>query len=223
MRKFKALIAGATVVATSLGLSFSSGQMPLAAADHFDPPARTDALTTSTPDIGADMADLYLFYTADAVVISMDFGGPSATTLPAFYDRDVLFKLFVSNAGALTDPEFTITFKFGKDTTKPNAFGVRVTGLPGNPGPIDLPVEMVHTLNGGLKLHVGLIDDPFNFDAGGLRETRQTQVLSIRNDRNRFQGLNSTAFTLEIPYALIRNGDNKIGAWATSARVRSGL
>jgi hypothetical protein len=43
-----------------------SGSAPLSAADHFDPPTRVDATATATPDIGADIADVYLYHTARA-------------------------------------------------------------------------------------------------------------------------------------------------------------
>jgi hypothetical protein len=73
------------------------------AADHFDPPLRTGTDTsTANLDVAADIADLYAFHDATNVYLAIGFGGPSALNLPAFYDRDVLYTINVSNSGART-------------------------------------------------------------------------------------------------------------------------
>jgi hypothetical protein len=216
-------VSSLAIIALGGGGLWLSGLAPAVGADHFDPPTRTDPLTTTTPDIAGDLADLYLFPTANNTThLSVVFGGPSSSGIGALMDPDVDFFLYISNAGSPTDAEITINFRFGFDRTNPNALGVRITGVPGNPNPIILPVESIQTFN-GVKVFAGLIDDPFNFDAAGLRETRQTGILSIRNDRNRFTMLNSSLMAFEIPDALIRNGNEPLRAWGRSYRIRSGL
>lgn len=211
-----------SLVILGLGSAWMTGLTPLAAADHFDPPARVDPAATgagAAADIAADLADNYLFTDANFVYVSVDFGGPSATTLPAFYDRDVLYTINLSNAGSKTDAEFAIDVRFGQDTTKPNAWGVRLSGVPGTTAPIVGPVESTLTDPSGVKVFTGLIDDPFNFDAVGLRDTRNSGTLMFMNTRNRFTGLNTTTVIIAIPKALIQNGTNPITMWTTSARI----
>ncbi len=200
------------------GVAWLSGAGPVGAADHFDPPSRVDATATATPDIGADIADVYLYHTATSLIVSMGFAGPQNANNPAVYDRDVDFNIFLSNAGSTADPEFTINFRFGQDPAVPNSNGIRITGIPGTTGPIVAPVETIVNTQ-GVKFFAGLIDDPFNFDAVGFRLTRESGNLMIDKNRNRFFGLNTTALVIEIPLASIRNGNNPISAWGTSSRI----
>ena len=222
MRLVRSILFCGALVATGLGSAWFAGLTPLNAADHFDPPARVDPAATgagAAADIAADLADNYLFADANFVYTSVDFGGPSATTLPAFYDRDVLYTISLSNAGSRTDAEFNIEIRFGQDTTKPNAYGVRISGIPGTTAPIMGPVESILTDPSGVRVFAGLIDDPFNFDAVGLRDTRNSGTLMFMNTRNRFAGLNTTTVIIAIPKALIQNGTNPITSWTTSARI----
>lgn len=212
------LMCGALVATAATGVWFA-GMTPLNAADHLDPPSRTDPGVTTTPDIAADIADLYLFHTATSVIVAIDFAGPKANTEAAVYDRDVLYNVSLSNAGARTDAEFNIQFRFGQDTTKPNAYGVRVSGIPGAAGDVTGSVETTLTDANGARVFAGLIDDPFNFDLVGFRQTRDTGTLAFDSKRNFFTGKNSTVVVIEIPLAAIRNGTNPIAAWATSARI----
>lgn len=200
------------------GVAWLSGSAPLVAADHFDPPTRVDATATATPDIGADIADVYLYHTATSLIVSMGFAGPQNANNPAVYDRDVDFNIMLSNAGSTADPEYTINFRFGQDPAVPNSNGIRITGIPGTTGAIIAPVETIVSTQ-GVRLFAGLIDDPFNFDATGFRLTRETGTLMIDKTRNRFFGLNTTALVIEIPLASIRNGNNPISVWGTSARI----
>lgn len=219
MRKLLTLCTTAAVTVAAASAAWLGGSSPLVAADHFDPPARVDpAVNTTRPDIAADIADLYMYHTPTTVIVALDFGGPAATTLPAFYDRDVVYRINLSNAGSTTDAEFMIDVRFGQDPTNPNANGVRIAGVPGTTAPIIGSVETTLTSN-GVRAFAGLIDDPFNFDAVGLRDSRNTGVLSFMNTRNRFANLNSTVVLIEIPRAALENGTNRITAWATAHRI----
>lgn len=187
------------------------------AADHFDPPLRVGSDTsTAGLDVAADIADLYAFHDANNVYLAVGFGGPSATTLPGFYDRDVLYTINVSNTGSRTDTEFPIEIRFGRDGTNP---GVEVRNLPGNTI-IQGAVERNLTAANGIVVRAGLFDDPFFFDPQGLRETRATGNLAFNNMRNRFGGLNSTFVIISIPRLLIDRGQ-PLDIWTTSARIRS--
>jgi hypothetical protein len=192
------------------------GNRALEAADHFDPPGRVGTDTSTAGfDVAADIADVYAFHDASNVYLAIGFGGPSAITLPAFYDPDVLFTINVSNAGARTDTEFPIEIRFGRDGVNP---GIEVRNLPGG-GSIQGPVERNLTTASGIVVRAGLFDDPFFFDPQGLRDTRATGTLSFNTMRNRFAGLNTTYVILSIPRALIDRGQ-PLDIWATSARIR---
>ncbi len=187
------------------------------AADHFDPPLRVGTDTsTAGLDVAADLADVYAFHDAANVYLAISFGGPSATTLPGFYDRDVLYTINVSNAGSRTDTEFPIEIRFGRDGDNP---GIQVRNLPGNTV-VEGPVERNLTAPNGIVVRAGLFDDPFFFDPQGLRETRATGNLAFNNQRNRFANLNATFVILSIPRGLIDRGQ-PLDVWSASARIGS--
>jgi hypothetical protein len=222
MRRLNRILSGSAIAAIGAGGLWFSGVAPISAADHFDPPTRTDQSVNPNADLPADLADLYLYHTATSVIVSIDFAGPRPPNEPARYDRDVLYNIMLSNAGSKVDPEFTLDIRFGQDATNPAASGFRIAGLPGLSAPVVGPVESIVTTSNGIRIFAGLIDDPFNFDPVGLRLTRESGTLMFNNQRNRFAQMNSTAVIIEIPLALIRNGDNRITSWATAARISPG-
>ena len=186
------------------------------AADHLDPPARTDILVDSTPDRAADIADIFTWHTANTVVIILTFAGPSPTTAPAFYDRDVLYKINISNTDPVTTTNIPISFKFGKGAGA-NQFGVQVTGVPGVNGPIVGPVETT-LVKDGVTVRAGLFDEPFFFDLQGFKETVATGKLSFDNKRNFFAGQNDTAIVIEIPSDRLNNAGHVLNIWGSTAR-----
>lgn len=197
-------------------LVFAGHRMVLA-ADHLDPPARTDPSVDPMPDKAADIADLYAFHDADKLVIALTFSGPQATDLPASYDRDMLYTINLSNSGKRTDAEFPIRVRFGFDPD--GHAGVEVTGLPREAGGAMIgPVERNLERNGFL-IRAGLFDDPFFFDLQGFRETRQTGELAFDSHRNFFAGQNLTAIVIQMPRSAIENGDHPVDIWATTARL----
>ncbi len=214
MRKTFRKISGPALGALGVIGMFFAGQGPVMSADHFDPPTRTDPAADPTPDIAADIADIYAWSTPTSLNLALTFAGPTANTRPAFYDRDVVYQFFVSNDADRTTPEFTIECRFGADG---NAYGVQIVGLPGSPAPLVGPVETVLQRD-GIKAIAGVFADPFFFDVQGFRETRSTGTLSIRSDRNLFDTQNDTAIILEIPIANVRNGSNPIGVWSATRR-----
>lgn len=202
-----AIAAGAALVIPGLGGI---------AADHLDPPARTDPSVDSTPDRAADIADLYAFHTESSVVLALTFAGPQATTEPAIYDRDVLYTINISNAGERTDAEIPLRIRFGPGTAEGD-FGIRVENLPGVTGDLTGPVEQMLSKD-GVKVQAGLFDDPFFFDLQGFKDTAATGTLMFDSTRDFFAGQNLTAVIIEIPSDRIANGANPIDVWATTAR-----
>ncbi len=208
---------GATLLAIPLALMMAERVAP--AADHLDPPTRTDPAMDATPDVPADIADVYAWYTNTSVIVVMTFAGPQATSQPAVYDRDVLYTINISNGPTKFIPTIPIKFRFGQDSARgANQYGVQVTGLPGvTGGTITGPVETDLTRD-GVTVRAGLFDDPFFFDLQGFRTSRSTGTLSFSSTRNFFAGQNLTAVVIEIPKDRIANGSNPIGIWGTTAR-----
>jgi hypothetical protein len=201
-----------------IAVAFWGSDWAVRAADHFDPPARTDPLVAATPDKAADIADIYTWQTTDSVVIALTFAGPQAANLPATYDPDVLYTINISNADFPTDAEIQIRFKFGRDGQN---VGVQVDGLPDGGGPLIGPVEQTLSRN-GILVRAGLYDDPFFFDLQGFKDSKATGNLSISKDRNFFNGQNDTAMVLQIPTAMLK-GSATLNMWATTARFAGQL
>jgi len=202
---------GALLAATAAFLAIDRG---VVAADHLDPPGRSDPAVDPSPDAAADLADIYAFHDANNLVIAVTFGGPSPTNLPAYYDRDVLYTLHISNDDVPITSEHKIEFRFGQSG---GGSGVRITGIPGSTGPIEGPVE-TNLVQGAIVARAGLFDDPFFFDSAGLRLTRQTGAIMFRNDRCFFCAQNVTAVVLQFPRAAVENGNNEIRIWSDTAR-----
>ena len=212
LRAWSIALAGATAIGAAVAVLMP--ERSVTAADHLDPPARSDPLVDATPDRAADIADIYAFHTASTLTLVLTFGGPQATNLPAIYDRDVLYKLNISNAGSPTDAEIPITIRFGQAGANN---GVQVTGIPGSGGPIVGSVE-TEIVQNGIRVFAGLRDDPFFFDSQGLRESRATGTLSFNRNRDFFGAKNITVVVIEMPRSAVANGTNPLAIWSTTAR-----
>ena len=214
----------ATLLALGAGvalvpLAFLAGEQILPAADHLDPPARTNPSNDSTPDFAADIADIYVFHDAATVTVIVTVGGPAATSLPARYDDQVRYTVDISNRPPRTTADVPISFQFGQAPGGADApWGVRVQGVPGVTGDIVGSVERVIEKD-GVRVFAGLTDDPFFFDSQGLRESREMGVLRFQNTRDFFGAQNITAVAIEIPRSRLENGDNALDFWTTSARL----
>jgi hypothetical protein len=211
------LAVGAVFVAVPVAMLIPERVAP--AADHLDPPTRTDPAFDTTPDTPADIADVYSWYTPTKVIVAVTFAGPQAANMPAVYDRDVLYTLNIGNGVPKSTPTFRINWRFGADrSTGTPRYGVEVSGLPGVSGAIIGPVEENLTKD-GIIVRAGLFDDPFFFDLVGFRTSRSTGVLSFDKNRDFFNGQNDTAIVFEIPRDRLANGTNPLGIWATTARI----
>ena len=209
------LFAGSTaaVFAAALLLPGASNR----AADHFDPPSRTDPLVDATPDLPADIADVYAWHASGRLNLAVTFAGPNVNTRPANYDRNVLYKLQISTAAPDDTPEIVIRVRFGPGAN-PNEFGVRFEGVPGVTGTIEGPVETTLSKDGVLA-RAGLFDDPFTFDLQGFREIRPSGQIRFNNTRDFFHLQNDTAFVLSIPQDRVANGTGTIRVWGTTGRI----
>jgi hypothetical protein len=208
-------VAGAVLVAGGSALLVSGGLGR--AADHFDPPGRTDPLVDTTPDLPADIADVYAWHSGDMLNLAVTFAGPNVNTAPAFYDRDVLYKVSVSTAPPDDTPEAVIRVRFAPGA-RANEYGVRFEGVPGVTGTIDGPVETTLSKDGVLA-RAGLFDDPFTFDLQGFREIRPTGQIRFNNTRDFFHQQNDTAFVLSIPKARFGGGTGTVRVWANTGRI----
>lgn len=218
MRKYLLVSMLALAAVVAVPVAFLSGEKPAPAADHLDPPARTNPNNDSTPDFPADIADLYVTHDDRVVTMIVTFGGPAATSLPAMYDANLLFTISISNRAPRTATDIPIVFQFGRETgVADGPWGVRVRGVPGVDGDIIGSVERIIEKD-GVRVFAGLTDDPFFFDSQGLTETRQTGTLSFRNNRDFFGAQNITAFAIQIPRDRLENGTNELDFWTFSDR-----
>lgn len=204
---------GTTMLA--LPLALVSADNAGRAADHVEPPTRADPTVNPKADAAADLADIFAWYTPTKIIIIVTFAGPRAANLPPVYDRDVIYKINISNAGARTDAEHQILVRFGFDGDN---VGVQISGIPGTTGPIVGPVQ-TELDKDGVRAMAGIFDDPFFFDSQGLKDTRSTGTLSMRNTRDFFAGGNDTMVILEIPRASLQNGTNPLDIWSDTGRI----
>ena len=213
MPNIKRLVRVAVPSALALTALVFAGHRALVAADHNEPSTRTQVGIDPTPDRAADLADIYAFHDATNLVVIITFGGPQATNLPAIYDRDVHYRIHISNDGNRANTEIPIDVRFGFDGTNP---GVEVRGLPGAPV-VQGPVE-TNIAQGGYVIRAGLFDDPFFFDLQGLNDTRATGTLMFRNDRSAFANANITGVVIQIPRSRVENGTAPLDIWSETGR-----
>lgn len=210
-------LCGIGAIAACGGAALMIAGAPNRAADHFDPPGRTDPAVDTTPDLPADIADVYAWHTGDNLNLSVTFAGPNVNTAPAFYDRNVLYRVNVSTAAPDDTPEVVIRVRFGPGT-RANEFGVRFEGVPGVSGTIEGPVETT-LVKDGVQARAGLFDDPFTFDLQGFREIRPTGQVRFNNTRDFFDKQNDTAFVLSIPKNRFGSGTGVLRIWSTTGRI----
>ena len=201
-------------IAAAVAMVVVPGHLALS-ADHLDPPTRTDPAFDTTPDIPADIADIYVFADANFVYFIDTVGGPAASSLPAFYDRDVLYTINVSTSPPATTSEISFRFRFGPGTG-PGEWGVQVENLPGVTGNLVGPVEQILSKD-GVQVYAGLRDDPFFFDSQGLRESRAMGTIRFDKNRNFFGAKNITTIAIAIPKSRFP-ATGQMDIWTASAR-----
>lgn len=187
------------------------------AADHLDPPGRTDPDSSGT-DRAADIADLFAWHTSDSVVLALSYDGPNMAVAgqKVSCDRDVLYTINVSNDDDL-DPEFSITARFGLDDG--DRCFVSFDGIPGTGGNSVVGATDRELQWRDTKAFAGLRDDAFFFDLAGFRETLTTGDIKMTDDRDSFAGANASALVVEFPLAAVSPGGESFRVWATTARI----
>jgi hypothetical protein len=216
LKKYAIIVAALGGVTLAVATAVSLPGLGLVAADHLDPPGRTDPAVDSTPDRAADIADLYAWHTDTTINLILTFAGPQATDRPATYDSDVLYTINISNDANRVSTEIPINIRFGPGSSA-GQVGVQVSGVPGTNDPITGPVE-TDIDRDGVMVRAGLFDDPFFFDLQGFRETRDTGELKFMSNRDFFAGQNLTAVIISIPRERVANGNNVIDVWAETRR-----
>jgi hypothetical protein len=233
MKKTTTLVMmGAMALSIAGGVSLWSGRSQ--AADHLDPPARTDP-TAGGMDRAADIADVYTWHrgagASQTLVTIMSFAGPNERAagqrMPC--DRDVLYSLHYDNNND-GNAEITISARMAQDAQM-NCF-VQWTGVPGTAAPITTPAEYTRTV-GSVRLYAGLRDDAFFFDLQGFRETLMvagnpatmagvdpmTGGVRMVSDRDFFAGKNTSALVIEQPLTPVLGAGTTIRVWGTTARI----
>ena len=212
--KTKLALAAAATTGALAALLLVPGQLALT-ADHLDPPARTDIAVDPTPDVPADIADVFAWSDATNAYFAVTFAGPTPSTTGA-YDRDVLYTLNISTSQPATSSDVTVRWRFGPATNGTGS-GISVENLPGVAGALVGPVESILSKD-GVRVYAGVRDDPFFFDLIGFRETRAMGTIRFQNTRNFFRGQNDTVVVFEIPKTRLGGNTNSIDVWATTAR-----
>jgi hypothetical protein len=222
-RSFKVI---AACMAVAVPVSLAVGLRRSRAADHLDPPARTDG---PGADRAADIADVFAWYAgtgaSQTFTAILTFAGPNAPAagqaIPC--DRDVLYTILIDNTGDAM-PEYRIETRFGMDDLRRNCF-VNVRGLPGTQAPVVGRVESTVNVPGGARVFAGLRDDAFFFDLQGFRDTiANGRLLNgartyFANDRDFFARKNTPAIVVEFPLGAVRGaGTSPLRIWATTAR-----
>ncbi len=187
------------------------------AADHLDPPGRTDPASNGT-DRAADIADLFAWHTTDSVVLVLSYDGPNLAVAgqKVSCDRDVLYSIHISNDADL-DPEFSITARFGLDDA--GRCFVTFDGIPGIGGNSVVGATDRELQWQTVKAFAGLRDDAFFFDLQGFQETLTTGEIKMTDDRDGFAGSNTSALVVEFPLAAVSPGGEDFRIWATTARI----
>ncbi len=212
------------------GIAFAATQQaPAEAADHLDPPSRTnpDAMPAGD-DRNADIADVFAYVrgtgAARTAVLAMSFGGPNAPVAGAGQnvpcDRDVVYSIHIDNDGdTALDPTSTIEMRLGEDSAG-NCF-YRLSGVPGTGTHAMVGAVGYTTQHDDASAYVGNRADAFFFDLTGFRTTLMTGALSFVNDRDFFAAKNTPVLVVEVPVAAVSPSDAPYRVWATTARFGS--
>jgi hypothetical protein len=220
-------------LAGAAGLAATSGTY-VEAADHLDPPARTNPMATPPgTDRTADIADVFAWSDPDTdrMTVIMSFGGPNpiAADQAVVCDEDVLYEIHIdTDADADFMDDDTISVRLGDDDLG-NCF-YRIEGVPGTAtgevivGPVGFQTdfEEVNTM-------VALFDDAFFFDLEGFRAvttmgtlfndaTPATGDLLFVNDRDFFADKNTPAIVIEFPTLAVSSGD-VVRVWGSTRRI----
>ncbi|MBN8615548.1 MAG: hypothetical protein J0L92_33440 [Deltaproteobacteria bacterium] len=219
-----------STLGVAAGLAFvATQQTTVEAADHLDPPARTNPdVAGADADRNADIADVYAWVrgegAARTAVFALSFAGPNVAAagqeVPC--DSDVVYQIHIDNNGDTmggVEPTSTIEMRLGEDDRGTCFY--RITGVPGA-GANPIVGAVGHTRRVGTTMaHVGLRADAFFFDLVGFRETLMTATLAFESDRDFFALKNTSVMVVEVPILGVSPTDGSYRVWATTSRFGS--
>jgi len=213
--------ASCAVVAAGGAAAVAWGLGAVDAADHLDPPARTDPMATPPgTDRAGDIADLYAWHDSSAgtATFVMTFAGPvdAAADQAITCDRDVLYTIHLDTDDDNTS-DIDVHARFGEDDIG-NCF-LEVENVPGTDGD-SIEGRVEHVISSGeAQIYAGLRDDPFFFDLQGFRDTLSSGDLSFVSDRDFFALKNSSALVVEVPLSAVSSTGDPFRVWATTSRI----
>ncbi len=188
-----------TLLASIVGFSLVGLTSDARAADHLEAPG-------VFADGRLDINDVYAFQSPanpDNVVLIMTVNPAAGVMSPTTFNPLGVYELNVDNDGdARADITFAVTFgrplKNGRQSVLVRRNGRLIArGLTGRN-------VRVRAIGGGTFL-ADVFDDPFFFDLLGFRDD-----FTFTGD-DFFEGLNVSAFVLEIPRATL--GNDRVGVW----------
>ncbi len=198
----------------------------LEGADHKDGP-RTSA------DPKADINDVYAFRSPenpDNVVFALTVNPltPPAQNTSATLDPSVTHNLHIDQNGDLT-ADITAAFTFSGSTF--TVTGLGATPITGDVTPLSNTEAIAPVVNteGGIRIFVGLRDDPFIMDLTGIQAFIANPVTPVNGLRpagqtptDTFGGTNVSMILVELPVMVATGGANAtsgtINAWGSTAR-----
>lgn len=192
------------------------------AADHLDPPARTNPMSVPPgTDRAADIADVYAWHQGTGadmrLVVALSFSGPNAPVAgqTVSCDRNVLYTIHIDNNNDGVG-DHNIEARFGRDSDM-NCL-IQFSNIPGATGTVVAATE--HTLTRGpVRVFAGLRDDAFFFDLQGFRTTLARGTVEMQSDRDFFAGQNTSVMVVEMPVsAAVATPVAPIRIWATTQR-----
>ncbi|MBM4189057.1 MAG: DUF4331 domain-containing protein [Gemmatimonadetes bacterium] len=227
--KARRLVAGGAVAVAAVVTAVA-----IRAADH-----RDTTLLTNNP--GVDINDVYAFVSPSNpanVVLAMTvspFVAP-AENGTRFFEPDALYQFKIdTNADAVEDLVIqAVPTKVVAGRQDLLIYGPAKPERTGSTNRLikrkaDFRVrvsenaEVRSRLFGGIRVFAGLRDDPFFFDLTQFRAVVSGQASGFRNPGiDTFAGFNTLSIVVELPAASL-GPKERLGVWATTSRVRSGL
>ena len=231
MRK-RRLATGIAVAASALTIAVFAAPALVRAADHLDAPAVNGALQSPSGRHDADIADVYVFHSAehsDRTVFALTTHPLlGAVTTDPTYGTDIRYNIHLdpvdgSGDGHVLEVRFNKAHKDGSQKYKvtlvggedPHTLGHGVT-------------NQVSTLGDG-RSFAGMVSDPFFFDLGAFNNTVQARlsehilplnvggpaVCGASQGVDTFAAADTNAIVLEVPNSLL---GGKVNVWASTVR-----
>lgn len=230
------------VVGLALALAAAVGVVgALDASDHQDTPE-----VELNPRM--DINDVYAFpgATDDRLVLAMTTSSPltPSASANAAFDPNLLYQLKIDNDGDAAE-DLVLQFTFSGSGSSQRVT-MRGPARPVRTGIMNVLVEQqptmtgaintVHGSAGGVQLFAGVRDDPFFIDleqffrivpdrkpaTGPLSQLPATPTATSFRSASQavdfLRGLNGLAIVVELPKAMLLDGGDRIGVWATVSR-----